>query len=696
MKTRHFLISALVPLALWLLGPGCTQDFDVFRPCASGEKVCDGACAPTDDPQVGCGSEGCEPCAFANADAACDQGKCTLDGCQNPFRNCDESPQNGCETNLLSDVAHCGGCNQACSAPHAEPACEDGDCAIASCDPGWEDCNGAPGDGCEANLQSSSDTCGQCDIACPAPLSCQAGECVLVCDPGLGDCNDDPADGCETPLSSLQHCGGCDMPCDLPNATPICSAGTCQIEICDPGFDDCDGSDASGCEAPLNSTLSCGMCGNECPEGPNVTTVTCSMGACQVQCNAGFGDCDGDPGNGCETDVTVSEAHCGGCDQPCSAPNGAAECNAGACQITSCTAPFEDCNGNPADGCEANTQTSPAHCGACAMPCSFPNAAGLCNAGTCALGPCTAPFEDCNGNPADGCEANTATSAQHCGACNDPCPGGANAAPACAGGVCGLACNAGFDDCNAMPGCETNTATNVDHCGECDRPCLGGNNVASRSCTAGLCNSTCTLGFANCNAPAAPDVDNGCETNVTANDDSCGGCGNSCTLQGGANDLECDGGFALQQTCGCSSTQECTGAGVNAANAACSGAGRCSCGPVGSLTACAVGESCVLAGGQSTCSCGGGLACAAGETCCQTPDGCKDLQTDPQSCGACGHACPPGFACNAGVCQCDADADCNAGSAGTCNSGVCSCGPMMTSCGASPAGRRCQPNGQCG
>jgi hypothetical protein len=52
--------------------------------------------------------------------------------------------------------------------------------------------------------------------------------------------------------------------------------------------------------------------------------------------------------------------------------------------------------------------------------------------------------------------------------------------------------------------------------------------------------------------------------------------------------------------------------------------------------------------------------------------------------------------CSGGACQCDADADCNAGSPGACIAGACACGPMMTSCGVSPPGRRCLPNGQCG
>ncbi len=40
-------------------------------------------------------------------------------------------------------------------------------------------------------------------------------------------------------------------------------------------------------------------------------TTACVGGLCAPGCDPGFGDCDGDPTNGCETDTTSDPADCG-------------------------------------------------------------------------------------------------------------------------------------------------------------------------------------------------------------------------------------------------------------------------------------------------------------------------------------------------------------------------------------------------
>ena len=131
----------------------------------------------------------------------------------------------------------------------------------------------------------------------------------------------------------------------------------------------------------------------------------------------------------------------------------------------------------------------PLHCGACARVCAFVNAAPTCSAGTCAFR-CAAGFGDCDGNAATGCETDLASSAAHCGACANACPGGAS----CVAGACAAAdagapadaggCASGFGDCdrNSANGCEVDFLNDRNHCGACGAAC-----PAAQSCALGMC-----------------------------------------------------------------------------------------------------------------------------------------------------------------------------------------------------------------
>jgi len=318
--------------------------------------------------------------------------------------------------------------------------------------------------------------------------------------------------------------------------------------------------------------------------------------------------------------------------------------------------------------------------------CSLPNATPTCTEGACVIGSCTGSWEDCNKVATDGCEVNTDTDVANCGICGTICtlP---NATAACSAGICAIAsCNSGFGDCNDAPadGCEANTATDVFNCGACDRSC-GSTNVASQSCAAGVCNSTCQLGWGNCTTPAAPNLDNGCELDVSSADKTCGSCLNNCSLQGSGMGLVCDGGSRPKNKCGCSSNGACSATGASGICDATTG--LCSCGG----TTCRSSESCVKSGNTAACACNGNASCGANMTCCQDPAGCRDLMVDAANCGACGHSCPPGFSCTAGGCGCTSSASCNAGSAGTCGAGLCTCGGKQCA-----PGQRCLANGTCG
>lgn len=73
------------------------------------------------------------------------------------------------------------------------------------------------------DLNLTGDHCGSCGNRCPTNTLCRGGMC---CTPGFGNCNGNPADGCETPLDTATNCGICGNPCPRPRACiPTMGAG---------------------------------------------------------------------------------------------------------------------------------------------------------------------------------------------------------------------------------------------------------------------------------------------------------------------------------------------------------------------------------------------------------------------------------------------------------------------------------------
>jgi hypothetical protein len=93
-----------------------------------------------------------------------------------------------------------------------------------------------------------------------------------------------------------------------------------------------------------------------------------------------------------------------------------------------------NCDGDPANSCEANIKTDPATCGDCQTSyTALPGiATATCEAGVCKLGTCKAGFADCNSSVKDGCEVETASDPLNCGKCGQSCASGAP----CVSGAC--------------------------------------------------------------------------------------------------------------------------------------------------------------------------------------------------------------------------------------------------------------------
>ncbi|MEZ4407922.1 MAG: hypothetical protein R3A52_15820 [Polyangiales bacterium] len=681
--------------------------------CNAGFADCDGD--PTNGCEVelassamNCGACG-RACVVAGAAAACSMGACTVGMCEDGLADCDMNPANGCEADLRSNPAHCGGCGMACPAfANATAVCAMGRCA-PRCADGFGDCDGNAANGCEVDLGSTPEHCGACGMVCAianGTATCAMGRCgVGACNAGWADCDGDPANGCETDTrSDGGNCGMCGRACMVAGGSSACVGGVCSVGACEAGRGDCDMNPANGCETnTAGDTMNCGACGRVCviPHG----TATCMMGRCGVgTCDPGYADCDGDPTNGCETDTRTSTVHCGGCGTRCSTVNGAPACVNGMCGVGRCNPGFADCDMNPANGCETVIETDPRNCGRCGNACPTPSGgAAVCSGGLCAVGSCPAGRADCDMNASNGCETDISTTT-NCGVCGRACPAPPNASAVCLAGTCGLgACNAGWADCDGNPanGCEVNIRTTVTSCGACGRVCNLPN--ATATCAAGSCAvGSCNAGWADCDGDAA----NGCETNIAGDATNCGRCGTRCAAPTGGS-AACAAGVC-QAVCpggqsNCSGVCRATGGGcTSAGSGGCAQTGTLVCS--GTATTCSAsprtsGSCSSPAGG--VCGAGGACACPSGQSNCSGT--CRVLSSDVNHCGACGNACvaPVGGsvscasgscvqACPAGQSNCGGfcrptGAGCtSAGTGGCAQSGSVVCAGTGTACSASP------------
>jgi hypothetical protein len=271
------------------------------------------------------------------------------------------------------------GSEASCQFANATATCSGGACAIAACTAGFGDCNGSPADGCENRLDTATD-CGSCGTACGANGTCTGplGSAVCACNPGYeGDgltCTD--IDDC------LANNGGCD-----PNATCTNQVGAPRICACNPGYegdgltctdiDDCLANNG-GCDpnatctnqvgAPRICACNPGYTGdgvtcadiNECFASPCGANATCSntVGSFNCTCIPGYGDCDGDTLNGCETDLTTT-TNCGACGNDCNF--GFDACHHSSCTGGACTPVIETSR------CLAPGETDPISSGFCAF-----------------------------------------------------------------------------------------------------------------------------------------------------------------------------------------------------------------------------------------------------------------------------------------------------------------------------------------
>lgn len=256
---------------------------------------------------------------------------------------------------FLSDASNCGGCGNSC--PEGA-ICQDGACV---CPAGTTPC-----DNVCVDITTDSNNCGDCGMTCAGGSECVAGDCTPT-----GECTPGETRTCG---SSIGACIPGSETC-LPTQTwgPCEGAVLPQPETCNGVDDDCDGQIDNVDPALLASDLNnCGACGHVCVT-PNGTSA-CVNGDCVlVACNAGFADCNGNPADGCEVNVSADNENCGGCGN---------SCGSGGICINGV------CSGNCAEGtiCLANTynpttgqcEQVPAPSGTACGPNQVCNGSGAC------------------------------------------------------------------------------------------------------------------------------------------------------------------------------------------------------------------------------------------------------------------------------------------------------------------------------
>ncbi len=600
---------------------GCSWDWDRYTPGSVVDAGSDlgGPMDATDAPS-GCASD--TECARSSADRPlCDVGTGRCVACIPSRDTC------GVGRYCASDNTCATGCGS------------DQGCASAPSDGGAIDAGVGVGR-CDLTIHA----CVQClaNEHCPIGTRCVDRACVPGCDAARG-CPEGRAccgGGCVDTAADATHCGACGSLCSTLNGVPACAGGRCGVARCNEPFGDCDGDPTTGCETNTRTAVAhCGACGTACAARANAT-ASCAEGACSYACATGFGDCDGDPANGCETDLSTTLSNCGRCGTACSFTGGVGACVGGVCTRTACATGRGDCDGNTANGCEIDLQSDATNCRMCGVACSFPRATAICASGSCAIGRCETGSDNCDGMAANGCETDLNASLSHCGACGRSCAF-PNAAASCSAGVCSIgACASGMGNCDgsAVNGCEVNTTTSVQHCGRCGMACPARANAAA-TCAAGACGFTCLAGFADCDGVAS----NGCEVNTRTSSTHCGSCGAGCTLFNAVG--VCRSGACAVGSC-LSGFADCDGVASNGCEvdtrtsvSDCGACGRV-CAPDNAVGAC-------VAGACNIASCTPNFAnCDFDPT-----NGCETIPVaNPLHCGACGIACVAGRMCEAGRC----------------------------------------------
>ena len=609
---------------------------------------------------LNCGQCG-QVCVLYQAVAACTEGACHVESCNQDYYDVDENPLNGCEYDCLpteEGVEICDGVDNDCDGLTDEDVdcgCQflqiqicgvvTGECHIgfqvcnfqgewSECQleqaPAMDVCDGLDND-CDNlidedfDLQTDDDNCGVCGQVCSlanASSQCVAGSCELVqCNPGFYNLDEDDMTGCEYAcwptnggveqcdgidndcdkstdedfdlLADPDNCGQCGVSCDAPHAITECQAGACVWLACEEFYDglgcnyfceptnggveigdnidnDCDGDIDEGVVCFETNAEPCGSNIGQCMKGWR----TCEdglwsecfediVGSLDV-CDGVDNDCDGNIDE--DFNLATDLENCGACGNVCVLANAVNDCVAGECVISQCYSGYSNLDEDDSTGCEyacfqtlegeelcdlidndcdgevdeeTDVSTDTSNCGACGQVCNFLHAQSTCEGGVCVLGECDDNYWNVNNDPSDGCEYECEFLGEDvcdnidndcngdidetcdcpegfkmaCGTNDGVCKVGTQTCTngvfeECVGGIVGSLeiCDGLDNDCDTLIDEDFDFMTSLSHCGGCGQSCkLDG---ANEVCVAGQCElNGCWPGFHNLNGV----IEDGCE-----------------------------------------------------------------------------------------------------------------------------------------------------------------------------------------
>lgn len=177
------------------------------------------------------------------------------------------------------------------------------------------------------------------------------------------DCTNDP-NGTICNVDTGE-CVGCLVDNDLCIQGQYCEPSVQQCTVGCTDDTDCEAGGDLVCDVATHQCVGCTI-DTDCPGGSICSGVNCVPGCSGTQsCQVGFSCC-----NAICYDLAVDENHCGDCATICEAlPQAEALCAVGLCDLGPCVAPYADCNGDEngaacasdAD-CEANEVCSNGSC----------------------------------------------------------------------------------------------------------------------------------------------------------------------------------------------------------------------------------------------------------------------------------------------------------------------------------------------